>query len=87
MRNTLLVVLAFSFLACSSGEDMALLHREITDVQRQVQQLQTCGQQSLRDRFGGLCHQQVPEFVVFQAEFTQGSRGHGNQRAVFDDHG
>jgi len=27
--------------ACTTGEDMALLHREITDVQRQVQQLQT----------------------------------------------
>jgi tol-pal system protein YbgF len=29
-----------SAVACTSGEDMALLHREITDVQRQVQNLQ-----------------------------------------------
>jgi len=36
----LTVVLA-SILACSSSEDMTLLHREITDVQREVQQLES----------------------------------------------
>ncbi len=35
------VLLLLPALACTSSEDMALLHREITDVQRQVQQLQT----------------------------------------------
>ncbi len=39
MRQVLIVVLAISTLACTSGEDMALLHREITDVQREVQNL------------------------------------------------
>ena len=39
MRKLLIVVLAASTLACTSGEDMALLHREITDVQREVQNL------------------------------------------------
>ncbi|RLE20403.1 MAG: hypothetical protein DRJ65_18300 [Acidobacteria bacterium] len=39
MRQILIVVLAISTLACTSGEDMALLHREITDVQREVQNL------------------------------------------------
>lgn len=39
MRQVLIVVLAVSTLACTSGEDMALLHREITDVQREVQSL------------------------------------------------
>ncbi|MCK5378648.1 MAG: tetratricopeptide repeat protein [Acidobacteria bacterium] len=37
MRQVLIVVLAISALACASGEDMALLHREITDVQREIQ--------------------------------------------------
>lgn len=41
MRRLLIVLLIAPFLACTSGEDMALLHREITDVQRQVQQLKT----------------------------------------------
>ena len=36
---TLMAVVSFS--ACSSSEDMALLHREITDVQRSVDRLQT----------------------------------------------
>lgn len=39
MRSLLIFVLALSTLACTSGEDMALLHREITDVQREVQNL------------------------------------------------
>ncbi len=39
MRHALIIVLAFATLACASGEDMALLHREITDVQREVQGL------------------------------------------------
>ncbi len=39
MRKVLIVVLAVSTLACTSGEDMALLHREITDVQREIQNL------------------------------------------------
>jgi tol-pal system protein YbgF len=45
MRGRLVAVIAvavFSLAACSTGsEDMALLHREITDVQRSVQELQT----------------------------------------------
>jgi tol-pal system protein YbgF len=45
MRGRLVGVIAvavFSLAACSTGsEDMALLHREITDVQRSVQALQT----------------------------------------------
>ncbi len=44
MRVRLLGVIAvaiFSLVACSTGsEDMALLHREITDVQREVQDMQ-----------------------------------------------
>ena len=36
-----LMVFLASFTACSSSEDMALLHREITDVQRSVEQLET----------------------------------------------
>lgn len=44
MRVRLLAVIAvaiFSLVACSTGsEDMALLHREITDVQREVQEMQ-----------------------------------------------
>jgi tol-pal system protein YbgF len=42
MGRTPLTALAILFLpivACTSGEDMTLLHREITDVQRQVEQL------------------------------------------------
>lgn len=39
MRQFLIILLAISTLACTSGEDMALLHREITDVQREVQNL------------------------------------------------
>ncbi len=34
------LVLAAATAACTSSEDMTLLHREITDVQRQVQQLE-----------------------------------------------
>ena len=45
MRGRLVALIAvaiFSLAACSTGsEDMALLHREITDVQRSVQELQT----------------------------------------------
>lgn len=45
MRPLLSVVIAVVLLApvaaCSSSEDMALLHREITDVQRSVDRLQT----------------------------------------------
>ena len=45
MRLRLVTVLAFAVVplaACStSSEDMALLHREITDVQRNIQELQT----------------------------------------------
>jgi len=45
MRPLLTVVVTLFLLAplvaCSSSEDMALLHREITDVQRSVEQLQT----------------------------------------------
>ncbi|MCP4899021.1 MAG: tol-pal system protein YbgF [bacterium] len=41
MRRLLLPALILPIIACTSGEDMALLHREITDVQRQVQQLET----------------------------------------------
>lgn len=41
MRLVLVTCLAVSTLACTSGEDLALLHREITDVQRQVQDLKT----------------------------------------------
>jgi len=44
MRVRLLAVIAvavFSLVACSTGsEDMALLHREITDVQREIQEMQ-----------------------------------------------
>jgi tol-pal system protein YbgF len=39
MRLVLVACLALSTLACTSGEDLALLHREITDVQREVQDL------------------------------------------------
>ena len=35
------LVLLAPLAACSSSEDMALLHREITDVQRSVDSLQT----------------------------------------------
>lgn len=45
MRSATAVVAAATVLAlaggCTSSEDMTLLHREITDVQRQVQQLET----------------------------------------------
>lgn len=41
LRAAVSTILLFLMLACTSGEDMALLHREITDVQRQVQQLKT----------------------------------------------
>jgi len=43
MRRLYLLALAsliVSLAACTSSEDMTLLHREITDIQRQVQQLQ-----------------------------------------------
>jgi len=43
VRPVLVAALAISLVtigACTSQEDMTLLHREITDVQRQVQQLQ-----------------------------------------------
>jgi tol-pal system protein YbgF len=39
MRKWFLAVAIVSLLACTSGEDITLLHREITDVQREVQQL------------------------------------------------
>lgn len=39
MRKLLVVSAILMTMACTSGEDMALLHREITDVQRSVQQL------------------------------------------------
>jgi predicted RNase H-like nuclease (RuvC/YqgF family) len=35
------IILLAPLAACSSSEDMALLHREITDVQRSVERLQT----------------------------------------------
>lgn len=35
------LVLAVATASCTSSEDMTLLHREITDVQRQVEQLET----------------------------------------------
>ena len=44
MRQTILVALAISALAltaCTSQEDMALLHREITDVQRSINTMQS----------------------------------------------
>ncbi len=40
MRAWLPLVLILPLAACTTQEDMALLHREITDVQRQVQQMQ-----------------------------------------------
>ena len=39
MHRGAALLLLLPALACTSSEDMALLHREITDVQRQVQQL------------------------------------------------
>ncbi len=50
MRSILVLFLVMSLFACSSGEDMALLHREITDVQRSVEELSsaTADQQDLR---------------------------------------
>lgn len=39
MRRLLVPLLILPLAACASQEDMSLLHREITDVQRQVQQL------------------------------------------------
>jgi len=40
MKRTFLILSALLVtMACTSGEDMALLHREISDVQRSVQQL------------------------------------------------
>jgi tol-pal system protein YbgF len=39
IRATGLALLLVSALACTSSEDMTLLHREITDVQREVQRL------------------------------------------------
>jgi len=41
VRQLAPLALVFALTACTSQEDMTLLHREITDVQRQVQQLQT----------------------------------------------
>jgi tol-pal system protein YbgF len=41
MHKALAWVLVLPVLACTAQEDMTLLHREITDVQRQVQSLQT----------------------------------------------
>jgi tol-pal system protein YbgF len=41
VRSLVLVWLALPLAACTSQDDMTLLHREITDVQRQVQQLET----------------------------------------------
>jgi len=38
---TVVLVLLVPLVSCSSSEDMALLHREITDVQRSVDQLET----------------------------------------------
>jgi tol-pal system protein YbgF len=37
----IIVAAVLSFSACSSSDDMALLHREITDVQRSVNELET----------------------------------------------
>jgi tol-pal system protein YbgF len=39
MRKWFMVGMIVSVVACTSGEDISLLHREITDVQREVQQL------------------------------------------------
>lgn len=50
MKKTLFILSALLLsLACTSGQDMALLHREITDVQRSVQQLnqESAGHQDL----------------------------------------
>lgn len=41
MKLMVSLVAVVSLVACSSSEDMALLHREITDVQRSVDTLQT----------------------------------------------
>ena len=41
LSSVAVVILLASVVACSSSEDMALLHREITDVQRSVERLQT----------------------------------------------
>ena len=40
MRHLAIALILLSTLACTGGEDIALLHREITDVQRSVQNLQ-----------------------------------------------
>ncbi|MCD4748669.1 MAG: tetratricopeptide repeat protein [Thermoanaerobaculales bacterium] len=50
MRNALIIIVALSTIACTGGEDIALLHREITDVQRGVQNLQNSNvdQQDMR---------------------------------------
>ena len=50
MRRLLLPILAFSAAACVSTGDIELLHREITDVARQVDQLgeQSTGKQDLQ---------------------------------------
>jgi tol-pal system protein YbgF len=39
MRKWFILGLIIPLVACTSGEDISLLHREITDVQREVQQL------------------------------------------------
>ncbi len=41
LSSVAIVILLAPLAACSSSEDMALLHREITDVQRSVERLQT----------------------------------------------
>ncbi|MCG6964014.1 MAG: tol-pal system protein YbgF [Acidobacteria bacterium] len=41
MHKWLIALSLIPLAACTTGEDMALLHREITDVQRQVQSLQS----------------------------------------------
>jgi len=61
VRTWVSLVLLLLAAACTSQEDMALLHREITDVQRQVQNLQSSSldkndlgtvEQEIRDQTG-----------------------------------
>jgi tol-pal system protein YbgF len=70
-------VAMLSLVACSTGsEDMALLHREITDVQREVQQLQNNSLdkqdlQAMESRMAELSSQSMRSNADLAAEVTQ----------------
>ena len=72
-----IAIVVFPLAACSTGsEDMALLHREITDVQREVQELNDdsldkSDLQAMEDRMQEMSSQSMRSNADLAAEVNQ----------------